>query len=81
MVAERCSKFLRSVLSVPRVKTVICWHLSDRYSWYKNTDWYAAEIVKFGGTATRPVRTHLADAAHQPKDAWNAVADVMAGKT
>ena len=77
LVAERCSKFLSAAFAVPRVKAVICWHLSDRYSWYKSADWYAGAVRSFGGDPTRPVRTHLADAALRPKAAWTSVAHTM----
>jgi endo-1,4-beta-xylanase len=77
IVADRCAKFLGTVLAVPRIKALICWHLSDRYSWYKSADWYAAAVAKFGGNPSRPVRTHLADAALKPKPAWEAVARSM----
>lgn len=73
-VAERCSQFLSAALAVPRVKALICWHLSDRYSWYKGADWYPKEVASFGGTATRPVRSHLSDSNLSPKPAWQAVA-------
>lgn len=74
LVATRCEKFLRSALSVPRVKALICWQLSDRYSWYKDADWYARAVSARGGDPKRKVRTHLADEAFQPKEAWRAVA-------
>ena len=77
LVAERYGNFLSAALSVPRVKTVICWHLSDRYSWYAKTDWYAKEIQRFGGDPARVVRTHLADANLRPKAAWSAVGRAM----
>lgn len=81
LVAERCGKFLTAALAVPRVRAVICWHLSDRYSWYKNTDWYAKAVRRFGGNPQRPVRTHLADAELRPKPAWSAVARAMQART
>lgn len=34
MVASRYRDFLKAVLTVPAVKAVITWQLSDRYSWY-----------------------------------------------
>jgi endo-1,4-beta-xylanase len=77
MVAERCGKFLEAILVVPRVKALICWHLSDRYSWYKSADWYAKAVSGFGGDPARPVRTHLADSALRPKPAWLSVARAM----
>ncbi|MCP4935817.1 MAG: endo-1,4-beta-xylanase [bacterium] len=35
LVAKRTHQFLSSVLKVPSVKALICWQLSDRYSWYR----------------------------------------------
>jgi endo-1,4-beta-xylanase len=35
-VANRTYQFLSEVLKVPSVKALICWQLSDRYSWYHN---------------------------------------------
>ncbi|MCF6197890.1 MAG: endo-1,4-beta-xylanase [Hyphomicrobiaceae bacterium] len=35
-VAQRTHQFLTQVLKVPSVKALICWQLSDRYSWYTN---------------------------------------------
>lgn len=77
-VAEVVHDFLRHVLTVPRVTSVICWHLSDRYSWYGGADWYADEVRTGGGTPGRPVRSHLFDAALQPKVAALAVRDALA---
>ncbi len=34
LVARRTQEFLGTVLKVPAVKALICWQLSDRYSWY-----------------------------------------------
>ena len=36
LVARRAHQFLSKVLQVPSVKSVICWQLADRYSWYTN---------------------------------------------
>jgi len=77
LVAARCQKFLTAVLAVKRVKTLVCWHLSDRYSWYKSTDWYASAVAKLGGNPARKPRTHLADDQLKPKPAWAAVARAM----
>lgn len=77
LVADRCEKFLTAVLAVPRVQALICWHLSDRYSWYKSTDWYPAAVAKFGGTGTRQPRTHLTDTRLRSKPAWDAVARAL----
>lgn len=74
LVADRCQKFLTAVLAVPRVKALICWHLSDRYSWYKSADWYAAAVAKLGGNPSRVPRSHLTDIAFKSKLAWDAVA-------
>ncbi len=34
LVARRTYRFFSTVLKIPSVKAVICWQLSDRYSWY-----------------------------------------------
>ena len=77
MIAERCKKFLSAALAVPRLKALICWHLSDRYSWYKSADWFPQAVRDFGGNPARKVRSHLSDEALQPKLAWTAVVQAM----
>lgn len=72
-VAKRCGDFLTAVMQVPRVKAVISWHLSDRYSWYANTDWYRDQISKFGGQRDREPRSHLFDKDLKAKSAFEAV--------
>ncbi|MBI1212601.1 MAG: glycoside hydrolase [Alphaproteobacteria bacterium] len=81
LVADRCEKFLRTILTIPRVKVLICWHLSDRYSWYKDADWYARAISENGGDPTRKVRTHLTDGELRPKLAWDAVARAIEARS
>ncbi|MFO1238234.1 MAG: endo-1,4-beta-xylanase [Alphaproteobacteria bacterium] len=76
-VAARVAAFLDAVLAVPRLKTVICWHLSDRYSWYRGADWYADQVAASGGTPGRPVRSHLFDADLAPKLAAFAAMDAF----
>jgi endo-1,4-beta-xylanase len=51
-VAARVYGFLREVLTVPQVKIVTTWQLSDRYSWYADPD-----IVKrlMNGRRARPL--------------------------
>ena len=77
-VAARVGAFLDAVLTVPRVRAVITWHLSDRYSWYRGADWYAAQVAGSGGSPGRPVRSHLFDADLAPKAAAVAAADSFA---
>ena len=36
LVAKRTHQFLSSILKVPSIKALICWQLSDRYSWYRH---------------------------------------------
>ncbi len=36
LVAKRTHQFLSAILKVPSLKALICWQLSDRYSWYRN---------------------------------------------
>jgi endo-1,4-beta-xylanase len=81
MVARRHFDFLSAVLTVPAVKVVIAWHLSDKYSWYATADWHRREVAARGGTAGRPVRTHVLDADHRPKAAWHAVQRALAART
>lgn len=76
-VAARVAQYLDAVLQVPRLTSVICWHLSDRYSWYQNTDWYGQMVADSGGTPGRPVRSHLFDAELRPKAAAEAVAETL----
>ncbi len=76
-VAARVSQFLGAVLQVPRMKSVIAWHLSDRYSWYRNADWYSEQVQESGGTAGRAPRSHLFDSDLRPKAAAEAVAETM----
>jgi endo-1,4-beta-xylanase len=76
-VAARLSQFLGAVLQVPRLTSVIAWHLSDRYSWYRNTDWYGEQVESSGGTNGRAPRSHLFDTDLKPKAAAEAVAETM----
>lgn len=76
-VAARVSQFLGAVLQVPRVTSVIAWHLSDRYSWYRNADWYSEMVEESGGTPGRAPRSHLFDTDLHPKAAAEAAAETM----
>lgn len=73
MVAAQVTKFLTPMLAVPRLNSVCVWHLSDRFSWYANTDWFAGEVRKAGGDPRRKPRTHFLDADLNPKPAWRAL--------
>lgn len=77
-VAQRVGSFLDAVLAVPQVSSVVTWHLSDRYSWYRGADWYAEEVAASGGSAGRGVRSHLFDDALKPKAAAFAAQDALA---
>lgn len=79
-VAKRCGDFLTAVLQVPRVKAVISWHLSDRYSWYANTDWYRDQIGEHGGQRDREARSHLFDKDLKPKAAFEAVQSAIGAR-
>lgn len=68
VVAETLRTFLSSVLPVIAVEDVVCWQLSDKYSWYANVDAYPKE---------RQARTHLFDVEMRPKPAAYAVADAI----
>lgn len=76
-VAARLSQFLGAVLQVPRMTSVICWHLSDRYSWYRHAGWYSELVEESGGTPGRAPRSHLFDTDLKPKAAAQAVAETM----
>lgn len=80
MVARRHFEFLSAVLTVPRVKVVIAWHLSDKYSWYATADWHRKEVAARGFNPRRPVRTHILDTEHRPKDAWHGVQRALAAR-
>lgn len=67
-VAASVEDFLNQVLKAPAVTEIICWHLSDRYSWYGGADWYPKD---------RKARSHLFDAEMQPKAAAFAAAAAM----
>jgi endo-1,4-beta-xylanase len=73
VVAARHGDFLTAVLKVPRVNTVITWHLADRYSWYKGLPWYPQEVGRRGGDRNRAPRTHIFDTDLRPKAARAAV--------
>jgi endo-1,4-beta-xylanase len=73
LVAAQITKFLTPALKIPRLKSVCVWHLSDRFSWYGNADWYRDEIQKAGGSPGRKARTHFLDANLNPKPAWRAL--------
>jgi endo-1,4-beta-xylanase len=66
MVASRYASFLKEVLTVPEVKIVTCWQLSDRYSWYADP-----KVVQslLGGRKARPLPF---DERLQRKPAWTA---------
>ncbi|MFT3809189.1 MAG: endo-1,4-beta-xylanase [Micropepsaceae bacterium] len=68
-VAETLRQFLSAVLPVLPLEEVICWQLSDKYSWYGNADWYPKE---------RQARSHLFDVEMRPKRAADAVAAALA---
>ncbi len=67
LVAARAHQFLSEVLKVPSVKAVICWQLSDRYSWYTN-------LAKADNPrATRKPRPLPFDEHMRPKPAFDAM--------
>ncbi len=67
-VAKLVSEFLDAVLKVEAVSEVICWQLSDKYSWYGNADWYPKD---------RRPRSHLFDADMNQKHATAAAAGAL----
>lgn len=68
-VARQVSTFLSAVLRVEAVSDVICWQLSDKYSWYGNAGWYPRD---------RAARSHLFDADFRPKAAALAAGAALA---
>lgn len=68
-VAAQLTAFLSPVLKVKAVSEVICWQLSDKYSWYANSGWYPEG---------RPARSHPFDAQFAPKTATAALAEALA---
>ncbi len=68
-VVETLQRFLNAVLKVEAVSEVICWQLSDRYSWYGHADWYPKD---------RKPRSHFWDADMAPKAAAYATAEALA---
>ncbi len=68
LVARRYGDFLKAVLAVPGVNTVVNWQLSDRYSWY-------AGLARSGRLRTRRAPRPLPfDSACRRKPAWFAMA-------
>lgn len=73
LVAAQITKFMTPVMTVPRLKSICVWHLSDRFSWYRNADWFLEQIRKAGGDPARAPRTHFLDDNLNPKPAWRAL--------
>jgi endo-1,4-beta-xylanase len=70
-VALTAAQFLAPVLKVPAVKAVICWQLSDRFSWY-------AELAKKKWpVAHRPPRPLPFDAALRAKPLRDALLEAF----
>jgi endo-1,4-beta-xylanase len=76
-VAAQVNAFLTPVLPVPAVKSIIAWHLSDKYSWYGESGWYPDAVRKAGGDGRRGARTHFLDTNFKPKPAWNTLARAL----
>lgn len=68
MIAETGEKFLNLVLQVPAVKAVICWQLSDHYSFYKDI------AKKKDPLSTRLPRPLPYDEGMEKKPLWFAMA-------
>ncbi len=74
LVARRYGDFLRAVLAVPRVNTVINWELADRYSWY-------AGLARAGQLRSRrPPRPLPFDSGYRPKAAFHAMMKAFRGR-
>jgi endo-1,4-beta-xylanase len=72
--AERVTSFLKHALSVKAVSMVMCWGLSDRYSWYREPS--VLERYK----ATRLPRPTPYDDEFQPKPMRDAMAQAFTGR-
>lgn len=77
-VAARVRDFLGAVLQVRQVDTLICWHLSDRHSWYDEVDWYRTQVSDGGGNPARGARSHFFDRDLKIKPAALAMAEAIA---
>jgi endo-1,4-beta-xylanase len=71
-VAGHYAAFLSAVLTVPAVRSVVTWGLSDRYTWYKEV------AAKENPLAPHVPRTLPFDAAGNAKPAAHAIAGVFA---
>ena len=70
-VAARASAFLGAILTVPAVKMVVTWGLSDRYSWWREPSTMAAYGL------TRLARPLPYDDRLDRKPMWTAMADAF----
>lgn len=73
-VAERVYAYLSHVLTVPNVKMISTWQLSDRYSWYNDT-----EVLRKSG-ATRAPRPLPFDSDMTKKPMWFAIEKALNGR-
>jgi endo-1,4-beta-xylanase len=69
MIAEHAQRFLEVALDEPAVKGLLCWGLSDRYSWLNAPPFNRADGL--------PSRGQPLDAAMHPKALWYAIAKVL----
>lgn len=76
-VGAALDDFLKTAFAVPAVRTVIAWHLSDRYSWYRGTEWYAEDLRQRGIDPAREPRTHFFDSALNRKIAAQVLSDAL----
>lgn len=74
--AERTRRFFQSVLKVPSIKAVICWQLSDRYSWYRNQA-LEQDPKRAASLLPRPLPF---DGLLQPKPSFHALVDAFHGR-
>jgi endo-1,4-beta-xylanase len=75
LVAERAYTFLSKALSVKSVRALICWGLSDRYTWWREPSIF--EIYKM----TRLSRPLPYDDSMRPKSMWDAIALALSERT
>ncbi len=73
-VADYAARYLRAALAVPAVTTVVTWGLSDRYTWWNDTEMMAAH------GATRLARPLPYDDMLRRKPLWHAMAEAFRTK-
>jgi endo-1,4-beta-xylanase len=75
LIADTYRKFLEVALAEPAVKGLVAWGLSDRYSWYNDTD--PSTRKNFGRPDQLPSRALMFDADFKPKPAFDVVVKAL----